>query len=263
MCVITETWLKDTNHDNCWLQTMGLNNGNYRINSVNRKGLKRGGLAIIWNAHSVNCKLVKAEQKATFEYAIWNVKLKNKSLHLVGVYHPPCSDPRYNTAAFCDEFCDLVSDISMVYENLLYLGDYNIHVNNVEDQDAVQFLQMTEGLGLDQEIKNSTHQSGNTLDLIFTECIGSLKLVNTRIGNYISDHNIIISELNFALERKAQEQKYGQKFNPENIGNFMDNLDLSEICNTMDASLDSILDQFEYTITEGLNKFIPITTRKP
>ena len=84
------------------------------------------------------------------------------------IYHPPGSSAGKNNPVFLDEFCDFVASISMDYENILYLGDFNLHVNNSKDMEAVQFLDMIEALGLNQNIKGATHRLGNTLGLILT-----------------------------------------------------------------------------------------------
>ena len=55
----------------------------------------------------------------------------------------------------------------MKYEHLVYLGDFNIHVNNSTDPEVEQFLDMMHMVGLDQHIKFDTHKLGNTLDLVF------------------------------------------------------------------------------------------------
>ena len=50
---------------------------------------------------------------------------------------------------FADDFCDFASNL-LIERDVLFLGGFNIHVNNQEDVDAIHFIEMTEALGLDQ-----------------------------------------------------------------------------------------------------------------
>ena len=58
---------------------------------------------------------------------------------------------------FADDFCDFASDLLIENGDVLFLGDFNIHVNNQVDVDALHFLEMMEALGLDQNVKLSNH----------------------------------------------------------------------------------------------------------
>ena len=69
---------------------------------------------------------------------------------------------------FTDDFCDFASDILIENGDVLFLGDFNIHMNNQEDVDAVHFLKMMEALGLDHKVNLSTHKQRNTLDIILS-----------------------------------------------------------------------------------------------
>ena len=53
--------------------------------------------------------------------------------------------------------------------NLVIIGDFIIHVNDVDDPNASMFLDTMTALGLKQHVRGPTHKSGNCLDLIFTE----------------------------------------------------------------------------------------------
>ena len=68
-----------------------------------------------------------------------------------------------------DEYTDWLAETSANDRNSVICGDYNMHVNNPDDEDAASFLETNEALGLMQHVKFATHSSGNTMDLIFTE----------------------------------------------------------------------------------------------
>ena len=68
------------------------------------------------------------------------------------------------------------------------LEDFNIHVNDSEDQDAALFVETLTALGLQIHNVKPTHKCGNTLDLIISECSDRIRLVETRNGQYLSEH---------------------------------------------------------------------------
>ena len=53
-------------------------------------------------------------------------------------------------------------------EPLLITGDFNIHVDELGDQDGVAFLEILESMGFLQHVDKPTHRAGHTLDLIIT-----------------------------------------------------------------------------------------------
>ena len=46
--------------------------------------------------------------------------------------------------------------------------DFNLHVNDPEDQDGEVFIDMMLALGLDQHVTFPTHRCNNTLYLVFS-----------------------------------------------------------------------------------------------
>ena len=83
---------------------------------------------------------------------------------MLGVYRPPDS----SIPKFSDILMELLVDIVTSNMNLVVLGDFNIHVNDIDDPNAGIFLDTMTALGLKQHVKSPSHKSGNCLDLIFT-----------------------------------------------------------------------------------------------
>ena len=83
----------------------------------------------------------------------------------MGIYRPPVS----SIPQFLDIFTELLVDIVTSNINLVVIGDFNIHVNNIDEPNAEIFLDTMTALSLKQHVEGPTHRSGNCLDLIFTE----------------------------------------------------------------------------------------------
>ena len=59
--------------------------------------------------------------------------------------------------------------------NGIILGDFNLHVNDPNDDNAMNFIETTQALALEQHIRFPTHTSSNTLDLVVNELFKGLK----------------------------------------------------------------------------------------
>ena len=58
------------------------------------------------------------------------------------------------------------------YNNILLLGNFNMHTDDISSADNIIFNDTMEALGLIQHVKSPTHRQGNILDLIFSEANG-------------------------------------------------------------------------------------------
>ena len=71
------------------------------------------------------------------------------SFVLAVVYRPPGP-----YSVFLDEFSDFAADLATYSDNILLIGDFNIHVNNPSDSLATAFLSTADTLGFKQLVQN-------------------------------------------------------------------------------------------------------------
>ena len=69
---------------------------------------------------------------------------------------------------FMDEFSEFAADVVTYSDNILLMGNFNIHVNNPSDSPAKAFLLSIDTFGFKQHVQQPTHTGGNTLDLVLT-----------------------------------------------------------------------------------------------
>ena len=131
MRVVTKTWLNDDDH--VWLQSSEFNKNGCKFYNINRQGRWGGGLALIYHdRYHTKCY----EQGATrsFEHGIWQVKSSKLTNMINAIYHPSYSDVNPVTnSMFIDDFTDWIGERVMTYENIIITGDFNLHVNEVDD----------------------------------------------------------------------------------------------------------------------------------
>ena len=89
------------------------------------------------------------------EYAIWHVSMKNKSINILGIYHPPPKQHLTN-AIFLDELTELLTTRLPNIENPIILGDFSIHIGDTNDYNSKTFVD-TDGGSRPEAAHNRTH----------------------------------------------------------------------------------------------------------
>ena len=129
---------------------------------------------------SLLIKKIDAGVKSSFEFSEWIVTSSfSKSLRIVILYRPPYSDQhKVTTENFLMDFSTYLEALLLVKEELLIVGDFNIHVDISNDVHAIKVLDLLDSVGLQQHIKKPTHVHGHTLDLVITRSSAGLFKVN-------------------------------------------------------------------------------------
>ena len=71
------------------------------------------------------------------------------------------------------------------------MGDFNIHVDNLEDENLIQFLEIIEVMGLQQNVKTPTDRDGHILDEILMEMSNKVEIKTVEAMDFPSDHVIL------------------------------------------------------------------------
>ena len=135
--IITKTWLKDTKEDNTWTLSSEFNNDSYQISTKNRRNKRGGGIALVTHRKYAITTRPETTNYSSFEQAIWNIQIGPTVYTTIGLYHPPQgTDPKVSNANFLDQLTDLLSHVIPKHWDIIIMGDFNIHINNLEDRDA-------------------------------------------------------------------------------------------------------------------------------
>ena len=103
-----------------------------------------------------------------FELLDCIIKVNKLSTRVVVVFRPlpPCKNGlRYED--FAVEWTSYIEQFVQVQEELLIVGDYNIHVDS-SNNESLSFLYILNVNGLIQHVKSCTHQKRHILDLVIT-----------------------------------------------------------------------------------------------
>ena len=250
LAVLTEIRHKDTPEDKACLNQSELMQNNFTVRTQNSSSqMKGGGIALI-HKKSPNVQQLEQGNTPTIEYAVWNTIANNTPIHLIGLYHLPPTDGMTATI-FLDEITELLMVLIPRYNNMMLLGDFNMHIEDISNLDNIIFNDTMEALGLIQYVKSLTHKQGNILDLIFTEANSQLRMSNCQVNNYMSNHAVITTDTNISRKRPPLRTKLirdNSKLTKENMQfNFKeptieDHLGLSHTYDQFNTELQNMLD---------------------
>ena len=75
--------------------------------------------------------------------------------------------------------------------DLIFIGDFNIHVDDLNNPNSLYFLKLLNTFNLCQHVSFPTHNSGHILDLIITNASSNLVICPYMLDTYISDHKTV------------------------------------------------------------------------
>ena len=197
----------------------------------------------------------------SFEHGIWIVKHPGITLTICGIYRLPPSAPKKLTInQFLDEFTEFTADVITQHTNPIFIGDFNVHANNLNNPDTEIFIDTMSAFGLHQQVDFLTHKSGNTLDLLFTECIGRVEISKCGPGEYISDHLAVEANILVDKEDIVQKDITIRKLKNMDKTKFIEDLNLDEFPET--DNINTLVNTLEWKMKESLDNNTPENSQR-
>ena len=191
IAIITESWQQSTKEDACRLSTSQFNIGLFSAIPSNRQDRTGGGILLV-HKKSYKANLIEEVFTHSFQAAKFKVQVDRCNITLLVIYHLSYSTVNPVTEImFIDDFTKWICNQLIMSEHrnkLLTLGDFNIHMNDIFDENAGNFMDIIMALGLKQHIHFPTHKAGNTLDMVITDLGSKLEVSKCSPGPYWSDH---------------------------------------------------------------------------
>ncbi|CAB3993916.1 Hypothetical predicted protein [Paramuricea clavata] len=147
-------------------------------------------------------KTVNSGEKRSFEFSECIVTSSSScDLQVVNIYRPPYSgEHKVTTSVFFTEFANYIEAFLLCKEQLIIMGDFNIHIDSSEQPDAQTFLDLLDSFGLKQNVMQPTHISGHTLDLLITRISEDIIKDPPVVDRFTSDHASILCNLQQAKQ---------------------------------------------------------------
>ncbi|MBN3305162.1 ZP1 protein, partial [Amia calva] len=151
-----------------------------------------------------------------------------------------------------------ITYLTIFYDKLIILGDFNIHIDIKDVPLTVSFLSLLESVGFTQHVSGPTHCHNHTLDLVITRGVQIHNLIISPQNQMISDHCLITFELP-GVELVTQERNIETRcLNPTAIHKFTTLLPNASFIKT--GSADELLNNFNNTLSTALDTVAPLRT---
>ncbi|XP_072022539.1 uncharacterized protein [Amphiura filiformis] len=195
---VTEAWLTGDHRDNHALADIKVTLPGYEVHCAPRTARRGGGICII-HRKEFQVKEYTAANFQSFESVDLLITSTNQSsFRLLTVYRPHRSKVNpISMKQFFSDFSLLLEDLSVYPGKFAVVGDFNIHVDDLNDSDASTMLNILASADLVQHVKESTHKHGHTLDLIISrQCDDLVSDPITVIRGLRSDHYAVCCAIN-------------------------------------------------------------------
>ena len=163
-----ETWLKDTEDNQQRLSGSELNRNGFQTLPINRKTKRGGGLALTIK-NNIKVQQQDSREYDSFEHTVWNINhIDMPTFTVVALYHPPSNGQNSTDVIFIDQLTDFLTTLQTKYNNVIILGDINMHMDDPNNQNACILQDSIEAFDLIQHVKIPTYNKGHTLDVVIT-----------------------------------------------------------------------------------------------
>ena len=215
-----------------------------------------GGLAFIHRDNVKFQKRVLDVNVTTFEYLYGYATTSCGQLVLFAIYRP---GSQAISATFYDELSAVFERLATYNCPVVICGDFNVHVDQIDNPNAVRLRQLLESFGCIQHVTEPTHTAGHTLDLVITRSETEISDVHT--GGMISDHALVRFTLSVKKSRLGVEwitRRAWRKLSPDL---FASDLAASNLCSDLDAlndlSVDDLAKLYRDVLTDLLDRHCP------
>ena len=148
-------------------------------------------------------------------------------------------------------------------EKLLIMGDFNFHMENIDSYSVKNMIDLLDEFGLKQHVSDATSKHANhVLDLIITRNSESSIYDTPKISIYLSDHALIVFQLNSSNHKHKESPKYYRPLNKIDLTRFKQDLRNSDIVTKPKTELNELVNQYNSCLCQLLDKHAPLRVKK-
>ena len=210
--------------------------------------------------HHVTCALHVNNQIIdnfeSFEYM--DARFRSlQSIRILVIYRPP-GHSSYDL--FYEEFSKLIEQTADSPGGLLIVGDFNLHVDDVDNLQAKRLMDILESYNLRQHVTEVTHISGHTLDLVIIKSNDAFLSGVSTFDPVISDHSAV--NINLLLQKPQFKKKTitYRKLHSIDYNTFCNDITDSPLSMEPSSDLDVLVDQYDNVLRSLLDRHAPTKT---
>jgi hypothetical protein len=233
-----------------------------------------GGVGIL-HKEGMKVSLQPVKSFTSFEYMHVKVTHGSSMFRIILVYRPPPSTKnKYTFTMFMDDFPNLLEDVIILPGKLILTGDFNIHMDDVDDSETKRFSELLDSFDLCQHINVPTFPAGKKeenwsnekkrriLDLLITK---SHETPLTDVQVYeadIADHKCISFDLTTVKPKYLRREISYRKLKELNMDDFRSDLaialgEFDPNCGTVSEAVD----RYNIILENTLDKDAPLKKR--
>ena len=192
-----------------------------------------GGVAIFYSDRFSEKRLNLGFSPTTFEVLACSLRSSSIIYTRVVIYRPGSGQV---TDTSFDEITTLLETVATFQSQVVISGDFNIHVDDLNDLHGHHLLQILDSFDMVQNITGSTHKGGHTLDLVITR--RNSPPTGYRVDQPVySDHSLVLcafSPMNFAVHHRTKNVRFWRHLDRDS---FRKSLLGSQLCGCTDTLL--------------------------
>ena len=231
----------------------------YCMFSNPRDARRGGGVAIICK-NGIICKMKKRNDIfESFEFLQLDVIIDSKRVSIFPIYRPEPNATTMNV--FFNEFSDLLEVTSILSHHIIFLGDFNIHLDEKNNSNSMVFCDILASFNVVQHVGEATHESGHLLELVITRPTDFVS--NVLVGDLFSDHKIVTFNLQTGKvlpeEFKVNSRNYkgiDMQSLKKDITSSFENAAVSKVLN-----LDMLVTSYDEILSDIIDKYAPLKTK--
>ena len=258
LVALTETWLSSSHTPS---ELRSLTPSQYELLSSPRSSGKGGGVAFL--VRTGTSYSFDTYSYTSFEALSVTIKLPKGKLSVLNLYHPPDSTSHSKPfSTFLTEFQSISASFATLPHPFVITGDFNIHVDNLLDSHAKQFLSLLESLNLTQHVSFFTHNQNHILDLVITAADSWLNPSLSCLSHSPSDHFPVFTSLSLAAPPPPPPTyRSFRRIAAIDIDQFLSDLSSSDLIRNPPSTLPDLVHCFDTTLRSLLDKHAPLVTK--
>jgi hypothetical protein len=254
--VVTESWLRGDLRDDSAIADLNCTLPDYRFCHLPRSS-RGGGVGVIYRS-ALKVTLNSSSYCKSFEHLDLSVTYESSMLRLFAVFRPPPSTENQLTSnMFLREFSSLLEDTMTMCDQFILTGDFNVHVDDLEDREAIAFIDILDSADLYQHIQGPTHKAGHTLDLLISRKTDHPVCKVKLLPGQPSDHIALFAVLDFARPAPSRKRVTYRKLRDINLDQFKDDIRSSQLALSTAFDTSQLAEQFNMVLRELLDKHAP------
>ena len=224
--------------------------------SMNSLGTNHGGI-VVFHQTSYRVGRIDLPNLVSMEALGLRITSGSSTIVLIAIYRTGTIND-----LFFEEFERVIEVAVATNCRVIVVGDFNIHMDVIDDTSAVRFRRVLVPCGLQQHVNVATHNAGHTLDLVISDDVcdelDSLELHDPGL----SDHQCISFNIALSSVGSTRDRVHIRRnWSTFDRAAFESDLAASELALSSSTDVEWLYGEYDNCISKLLDKHAPAQTR--